>query len=360
MDCTLIQFSKTKYFRVLLILLLVIAPWYYAYFGSECVHPAMSRFNVSISKEDTHITNASLTSKSHTPLSTKAPKKIVYPDKSEFSVTISMEDAVLLQQMLRVFDAAMKSVNVSYFIIGGTLLGSYRNHGQIPWDDDADVIFNNSDASTVKQVLSKFDPRFHLYVPKQSSQFFYTKYHPTNGHQVKDAPYRTPYLDIYVYEENETHLLNMASYFHKEIFAKRYVFPLVQRPYGELSLPAPCNPRAVMEAIGIDVSMCRRSALDHITEVVSKAAEIPCTLLAESYPFVHRGSTTNVTDAKVIETLVLGKLVLRQVSIEGVCWLHAEPIRIIYKVRPSMEEPVLSTVTDFWRIELKVFWHKIA
>ena len=190
---------------------------------------------------------------------------------------------------------------------------------KIPWDDDADVIFNNSDASTVKQVLSSFDSRFQLYIPKQSSPVFYMKYHPTNGHQVKYGSYRTPYLDIYVYKENDTHLFNMAPRFHNEIFAKRYVFPLVQRPYGELSLPAPCNPRAAMEAIGIDVSMCRRKAWNHITDEVSKAEDIPCTLLAESYPFVHWGTTTNVTDAKVIETLVLGKLVLRQVSIEGVC-----------------------------------------
>ena len=97
------------------------------------------------------------------------------------------------------------------------------------------------------------------------------------------------------------------------------MFPLVQRPYGDLSLPAPCNPRAVMEAIGVDMSICYRSGLNHITEKFTKAEEIPCTILAELYPFVHRDSPTKVTGAKIIETLVLGKLVLKQVLIDDVC-----------------------------------------
>ena len=251
---------------------------------------------------------------------TKRPKTIAYPDKSRFKVPISMVDSVKLQQLFRVFDAAMTSVNVSYFITSGTLLGSYRNHGKIPWDDDGDVIFNNSDVSTVKQVLSNFDPRFQLYAPDQIRKPYYMKFYPTDGHQLTNCPYRSPYIDICTYKENDTHLINMSPFFG-DTYAKQQVFPLVRRPFGELLLPAPCNPRLIMESNGINISMCRTHDWNHISERGASAqrTEVPCVLLSELYPFVHRESITNLTDAKFTETLILGNLVLRQVSIEGSC-----------------------------------------
>ena len=253
-------------------------------------------------------------------LITKTSVTIAYPAKSRFKVPISMVDSVKLQQIFRVFDAAMTSVNVSYFIIGGTLLGSYRNHGKIPWDDDGDVIFNNSDASTVKQVLSNFDPRFQVYAPDQIRKPYYMKFYPTDGHQLTNYPYRSAFIDIYIYKENDTHLINMSPNFG-DTYAKQQVFPLVWRPFGELLLPAPCNPRKVMESNGINISMCRTHNWNHIVERGASAqrTEVPCVLLSELYPFVHRETLTNLTDAKFIETLVLGNLVLRQVSIEGSC-----------------------------------------
>ena len=47
--------------------------------------------------------------------------------------------------MLIQFDAVCKKLGVSYFLVGGTLLGAVRHKGFIPWDDDIDVGMNRSD-----------------------------------------------------------------------------------------------------------------------------------------------------------------------------------------------------------------------
>ena len=96
-------------------------------------------------------------------------------------------DRALLDMTFKAFTEAMESSNVTYFIFAGTLLGSWRHHGRIPWDDDIDVMINGSDLQTVSQVLrSKVaeDPEsFGLYETEMSSEGLIHpwKFYPRNG-----------------------------------------------------------------------------------------------------------------------------------------------------------------------------------
>ncbi len=46
---------------------------------------------------------------------------------------------------LRDFDAACRTLGVTYWIDGGTLLGAVRHQGPIPWDDDVDLVLPRAD-----------------------------------------------------------------------------------------------------------------------------------------------------------------------------------------------------------------------
>lgn len=44
-----------------------------------------------------------------------------------------------LLEMMEDFDAFCRENKLSYFMLGGTMLGAYRHKGFIPWDDDMDI-----------------------------------------------------------------------------------------------------------------------------------------------------------------------------------------------------------------------------
>lgn len=54
--------------------------------------------------------------------------------------------------MLMLFDAVCKKYNLKYFVAYGTLLGTIRHKGFIPWDDDIDVFMMRDDYQKLLKV----------------------------------------------------------------------------------------------------------------------------------------------------------------------------------------------------------------
>ena len=74
--------------------------------------------------------------------------------ESGFRSLLTDDQRNQLLEMLRVFSHEMKSNNVTYFLYSGSLLGSWRHHGFIPWDDDLDVIVDGSQKPKVKVITN--------------------------------------------------------------------------------------------------------------------------------------------------------------------------------------------------------------
>lgn len=56
--------------------------------------------------------------------------------------------------MLKDFIEICKENNILYFVIGGTLLGTIRHGGFIPWDDDIDVLMFRKDFEKLNNIMS--------------------------------------------------------------------------------------------------------------------------------------------------------------------------------------------------------------
>ena len=67
-----------------------------------------------------------------------------------FKDAMSGEEMDKLRELTQVFVQMVTSHNLTYFMYGGTLIGSWRHHGIIPWDDDVDLILNAREKTRLK------------------------------------------------------------------------------------------------------------------------------------------------------------------------------------------------------------------
>lgn len=91
---------------------------------------------------------------------------------------VSPEDQKKIQyagvQILEEFDRVCEENNLKYSLAYGTLIGTIRHKGFIPWDDDIDVFMPREDFNKLREVYkSKFKPTFFYQTNKTDPEYFY-------------------------------------------------------------------------------------------------------------------------------------------------------------------------------------------
>ena len=80
--------------------------------------------------------------------------------------------AVLLDLLLE-FDKVCKKHNLRYYMDGGSLIGTIRHKGFIPWDDDIDVVMPREDYEEFIKLSSEFKDPYFLQNAFTDSGFYY-------------------------------------------------------------------------------------------------------------------------------------------------------------------------------------------
>jgi hypothetical protein len=225
------------------------------------------------------------------------------------------KDKKIALDLLRVFLKTADRIGMDYFLYSGTLLGSWRHHGLIPWDDDVDIICDITKRSRLEKELNKLKPKYTAAGAGKRVKFYSDQSLRTNSFW-----WKWPYLDVQFFAKNATHLWDVAPEFNNIKYKVADIFPFHKRPFESLWVNAPINSLNVLKGtFGSDLNDCETWWYSHKDEKSSGQLHASCEKFKNLIPFVHRRSL----NGKMEEMLMIGDKVLQKVIVER------EPLKLV-------------------------------
>ena len=228
----------------------------------------------------------------------------IYNERSAFNALLSETEAANLRNLVRIFLDVSSRANITYFMYWGTLLGSYRHHGRIPWDDEIDFMAPAAQKVRLYEAFSQLAPTYVL----DTSAKYRWKFYDNNSTFVTRLLWKFPFVDISFYEQDNVSIWDEDPlYTRRNTFLESDVFPLCLRPFDGFYVPAPRNTKAFVPEHNLEV--CSSQTYDHRKEKSIKGRLIfrtKCSSLWDRYPFVFRTKTKHGTN----ETLRIGSRIV--------------------------------------------------
>ena len=152
-----------------------------------------------------------------------------------------------LNKLIELVTSALERHGVRHFMTAGTLLGSIRHGGLIPWDDDFDLGIMEEDMPRVQAAIR--DLKAQNVTTKAFGDFAELNFWYTD----REATH-FPFLDAFLYTRDADGNYVLSKPESREAWPKMWyrpdeLFPLGKRSFGELDLYAPRQPEKYLERV---------------------------------------------------------------------------------------------------------------
>lgn len=142
-----------------------------------------------------------------------------------------------LHTIVKIMDKLFNKYDISYWLIGGSLIGSLRNTpgGPIKWDDDIDVAITSKDEEKLNKMMK--DKDFTTLIEYAPHNWGYQLRLKGDENSIKDF-----YYDVFIYRKRKG---KYGTKWYVEDFPKSYyndldeIFPLKKCDFWDMKLPCP-------------------------------------------------------------------------------------------------------------------------
>jgi len=234
-----------------------------------------------------------------------------------FKRLLKRPERLTLLKMFGAVTRALRTKNVTFWIDAGTLLGSYRHHNLIPWDDDVDLILSRLQKRKVQRAIKSLASNYRLHISNSSTSGWRVS---ARNNIIKTARKQSlfPTIDLLFYSQNTTHVWLEQYNLRQYVWPRSIVFPLRLRPFDRFWVPAPCNTSAYLIREYRDpqvINKCVFNETLHPEMAERRQIAVPCRTL-RNVAVVERRRSDN---GSVIESLVRGTKVVHQYQIQQKC-----------------------------------------
>ena len=243
------------------------------------------------------------------------------PKVHYFQSAMTSKQKSILLNLTTTLAEVCRGLQITYFMCGGTLLGSYRHHDVIPWDDDMDLIIDKWKISQVISAIKSLAPFYKLAVAGPRYKFYSEQSSPMRKYH-----WGWPYIDVNLFTQNETHVWDASPDFRHHVYPKADIFPTHARPLVHIELQAPRDSFAYLRATYHNVQ-CQGFDYSHRFEQVpirTGRQVLPCETFRETVPFVHR----RPVKTGIRETLMLNGTEIHSLVVDEPPDVITEPYRL--------------------------------
>jgi hypothetical protein len=220
----------------------------------------------------------------------------------KFHPVLNPTDVSSIMAMTRIFVDTLEKAGVTYMMYAGTLMGSYRHHGVIPWDDDIDFLVDDNQRHLLKTVLANISGYELVLVRPETWKFVKKLGKPIPRVYFK---WTWPYVDIFFFKTD-----GVSVWAENYKWNSSVIFPLKRRIFWNMQLYAPRHTGLFLDQ-AYNIRDCFSNYYSHRKEEPNEYVMLPCSKLESIFPFVSRSRTGET----VIETLYKDNVVINSITL---------------------------------------------
>lgn len=156
----------------------------------------------------------------------------------------------IMTDMLKEFDTICRENGLSYWCVGGTLIGAARGGGWIPHDADVDVAMMATDYVKLQKIIQKQLSPSYWFQDNTTDPLYQRAGSNIGKIRCKNAYYIDCWdsewhngiqLDIFIFNENGNGILNPTESGHNDIYpiSNDMIFPLKELMFEDINVYVP-------------------------------------------------------------------------------------------------------------------------